>query len=106
MKIIFFILILAFSKTLTPRILINNYLNELKKSYVDFEYSLKANITDKEADFKKLYNPKKTSLDILKKNYLKNNFNNLKITDFNNLKIPKIIHQIWLGSPFPDKYKE
>jgi len=26
-------------------------------------------------------------------------------SDRNNIKIPKILHQVWLGSPFPDKYK-
>jgi mannosyltransferase OCH1-like enzyme len=36
-------------------------------------------------------------------NYAANNPS--KITCDPHLKIPKIIHQIWLGSPFPEKYK-
>ena len=35
--------------------------------------------------------------------YQKNNLRNIKPSE--TLKIPKIIHQIWLGSEFPEKYK-
>lgn len=38
-----------------------------------------------------------------KEQYEKSHFS--KIVPSNNLKIPKKIHQIWLGSPFPEKYK-
>ncbi len=36
--------------------------------------------------------------------YEKNNF--LQVIAEKQTKIPKIIHQIWLGSPFPEKYKK
>lgn len=40
---------------------------------------------------------------LYKESYFKNKVDKIKST--NAAKIPKIIHQIWLGSPFPEKYK-
>ena len=41
---------------------------------------------------------------MFKELYDKNNF--LRVEPQQELKIPKIIHQIWLGSPFPQEYKK
>jgi mannosyltransferase OCH1-like enzyme len=41
---------------------------------------------------------------MFKQLYEKNNFK--RVQPISQVKIPKIIHQIWLGSPFPEEYKQ
>ncbi|MEX0940366.1 MAG: glycosyltransferase [Candidatus Babeliales bacterium] len=69
--------------------------------YVDFDESMKKNeymhIVKQNNFFERTYN-------LLKQLYEKNNPQ--KIKQNNTIRIPKIIHQIWLGSPFPEKYKQ
>ena len=43
-------------------------------------------------------------LQLYKQIYDQNNYENVELSS--TPKIPKIIHQIWVGSPVPDKYKE
>jgi mannosyltransferase OCH1-like enzyme len=68
--------------------------------YVDFYVSLNS----------AAYRDKITSswacyfLGICEKLYANYNFN--KIPEGKKLLIPKVIHQIWLGSPFPEKYRQ
>lgn len=67
--------------------------------YVDFDSSMKLS-----AHPEKL-TPEwgKPIMDVLRILYERNNAQT--ITPSSTLRIPKIIHQIWLGSPFPDKYR-
>lgn len=66
---------------------------------VDFDASLQ---TEKYPELLKDSWPQAV-LPVFKELYNKNNLS--RVTQSKKLKIPKIIHQIWLGSPFPEKYK-
>ncbi len=73
--------------------------------YRDFDTSM-VNGSSFNLDYKKLLQPgSKTASQFafLRKLYNKNYFTN--IAPAHEVKIPKIIHQIWLGSPFPERYK-
>lgn len=84
-------------------------LDELKKNYIDFYESLSHQLT--QIKFK-TYFLKRTPINkefliLLEKNYDKINFAKLNNSDFKKEpRIPKILHQIWLGSPFPEKFKK
>lgn len=82
--------------------------------YVDFNESMKKGHPDFEKNMEQngnkchplVDNSKMTNIEIL--NLAKNIYdkNNLSVNKKrNNKKIPKIIHQIWLGSALPEKYK-
>lgn len=87
-----------------------NIVNSLKKQYVKFNDSF-SSVEKRLRIYKlsKLYNlsaTHKAYLDPIKELYLKNSFNKLTSERVGELKIPKIIHQIWLGSKLPDGYKK
>src|ERR1700761_6721881 len=68
--------------------------------YVDFDLSMQtAKYPDKLTEAWG-----KPVIQTLKLLYTKNNVRNVPYEA--RCKIPRIIHQVWLGSPFPEKYKE
>ncbi len=77
--------------------------NAIKKFYTDFDQSMGKGTQAYEKKYKKPLNNEK--LIYAKKLYEKNNFN--KVICGKKLKIPKIIHQIWVGdNPIPANYKK
>jgi inositol phosphorylceramide mannosyltransferase catalytic subunit len=67
--------------------------------YVDFDASMKS--AQFENVIRSYWGPQ--MYDCFRTLYEKTNFT--KVTRSNTVKVEKIIHQIWLGSPFPEKYK-
>jgi len=73
--------------------------------FIDFDSAM-VNGSGFDLDYKKLLQPgSKTAgqFAFLRELYNKNYFTNIAPT--HEAKIPKIIHQVWLGSPFPERYK-
>ncbi len=68
--------------------------------YVDFDESMRS------AEFADLISPPLFQIwfKFFKQLYEINNPDNVKVSE--QLRIPKIIHQIWLGSEFPEQYKK
>lgn len=83
----------SFEKDITNLSLIYEY-------KVDFDDSMQTQQFKETAD--KYWGP--DLLKFFRELYQKTNFVNIKPS--REIKIEKIIHQIWLGSPFPDKYKK
>lgn len=71
-----------------------------QRIYVDFDISMKTALYPKKLDMKW----GKPLLDTFRALYQRNNLMNVTYAVVP--KIPKIIHQIWIGSPVPEKYTE
>ncbi|HVW99471.1 MAG TPA: glycosyltransferase [Candidatus Babeliaceae bacterium] len=72
--------------------------------FVPFDLSMSNHITPGKVTLS-LYLPKeKTTYEALRKLYRTNHPS--KVNPSTKPRIPKIIHQVWLGSPFPEKYKK
>lgn len=67
-------------------------------NWVDFDVSMKLTSTHLTTLFNREH------INLFRNIYTNNNL--AKIKPGSSVKIPKIIHQIWLGSPFPAKYKK
>lgn len=80
-------------------VLKNNLQEQPPCMYIDFDDSMQT------AQYpQRLINKtEKHVYDVFKSLYEKNNIRH--VTYSKTTKIPKIIHQIWLGSPFPEKYR-
>lgn len=73
----------------------------LKKYYIDFDDSMQTHNFPQRLDQahdKRFY-------DVFRQMYEKNHPEKILPVKTEKTKIPKIIHQIWLGSPFPEKYR-
>ncbi len=68
--------------------------------YVDFAQSMDG----VKHSWGKFFKKDKQWMTIVRNHYEQHNPN--KIAEGKELKIPKIVHQIWIGSPFPEKYRE
>lgn len=73
--------------------------DNVSQYYVDFDASMRTSSYEKV--MKNLWGPQVSQ--VFRFLYEKNNF--LHVIPAKITKIPKVIHQIWLGSPFPEKYK-
>jgi len=89
-----------------------NVQEDLKNLYIDFDESVHKGFSEQDYDrmvnhkHNEIYIAKKVTLPLLKKLYEQSNF--LTKLGQQPLKsgIPRIIHQIWLGSSFPERYKK
>jgi len=80
--------------------------NNLVTSYINFDESLRTGFSDQEFITMVANKQQKNALEFLKKLYEQNSF----LTKLGQQKItpgiPRIIHQIWLGSELPERYKK
>lgn len=79
---------------------------DLVDLHIDFDASMHMGFSDQEYQDMLSKKPQKDYLPLLKAVYNKSNFltkvNQPALTN----QIPRIIHQIWLGSPLPERYKK
>ncbi len=83
----------------------------IRKLYIDFDTSMQHGFLPHEYATKLSRKQQREDIPFLRELYATNNFlkklENLKSNNPTiSRKIPKIIHQIWLGSPFPECYKK
>lgn len=80
--------------------MMREFTNELQSKHVSFDDSMQR------SEYKKILTQdySKSTYGKFKQLYEKNNFS--QVQPQRTEKIPKIIHQIWLGSPFPYEYKQ
>jgi mannosyltransferase OCH1-like enzyme len=96
--IIFFVCLAAYK--MYQEFKLRRMKDQLQSQHVDFDVSMK-----KDARQQALTHEFSSSTYAMFKNlYEKNNFS--QVQPQQEIKIPKIIHQIWLGSPFPYEYKK
>ncbi|MBI5273924.1 MAG: hypothetical protein HY860_02585 [Chlamydiales bacterium] len=96
------IILLSFSHTLFSYI---NQEQALVHFYIDFEQSMHEGFNEEKYTKCLDEKPQKTYLSILKTLYEQNHFLR-KLHERPIKAIPRIIHQIWLGSPLPKRYKK
>ena len=89
-----------------PEAIRNIYKDVLPFKFVDFDVSMQIDLFPKSiAVTRRVVSIDGNELmDFFRQLYQKNNLSNIEIQQ--ELTIPKIIHQIWLGSPVPQAFKE
>lgn len=92
MRLLFYLFCLFFTSGLHPQ----------ERLYIDFDESIHRGYTDKEFEQHLDQKPQKAYLPILRDLYLRNH----PLLKQPIRAIPRIIHQIWLGSPLPERYRQ
>ncbi|HZW61712.1 MAG TPA: glycosyltransferase [Candidatus Babeliales bacterium] len=84
----------------------SNQLTDLSQFYIDFDESMIHGFTETEYKQLLLEKPQSSFIPLLKQMYQYSNFLTRHLERNKRLGIPRIIHQIWLGSKLPDQYKK
>jgi len=98
--LVFFLLFLFCTANLDANLISTQcitYQQQLRSHYVDFDHAMAL------TEYSAIAARSKDLYAFLKNLYNENSFLKVQVQD--KLKIPKIIHQVWLGSPLPEEYK-
>jgi len=98
--------LLSFILSMHTFLLQGNIQDDLVSMYIDFDESVFMAFSGQEFEWMLAQKPQKQYLPLLKKLYEQSNFLTKLYQPTLNPGIPRIIHQIWLGSPLPERYKK